>query len=174
MHPTRPKRSAFVPATLAVEATSRPTQRAPRESALPDHPTTPGRSRRGRRRLLDSLTQADRPGAVLLGSRGPSIAYVDLNPEASSLVLVRAPRALEVTGDEAGSAVAAVHFGGVTQSLPLLDPPLRRAAASAWPRPLSGPLLETALGHRPGYLLVGLDAVDEGHVRKAVLAVLER
>jgi len=130
--------------------------------------------RRPTRRLLDALTQTERRGATLLGSHGPSIAYVDLDLDESSLVLVRAGKALEVLADEQGEALASVTFGGTTQQLPVLDPPLRRAAATAWPRPLSGAALATALGHRPGYLLIGLDAVEGGHVKKVVLAVLER
>jgi hypothetical protein len=130
--------------------------------------------RRPTRRLLDALTQADRPGATLLGSHGPSIAYVDLDPDATSLVLLRVSKDFEVVATEGGDVLATVTFGGTTQLLPVVDPPLRRAAMTAWPRPLSGASLATALGHRAGYLLVGLDAVNQGHVKKVVLAVLER
>jgi hypothetical protein len=62
----------------------------------------------------------------------------------------------------------------MVQLLSAADPALRSAALDAYPRQLSGAPLTAALGFRPGYLLVGLDGVEAGHVKKAVLAVLPR
>lgn len=179
-HPGEEAPSGARPGRSVVRLTLGPTEQ-PGDPARPEAVTTEGAlelrpppRRRAVRRLLGRLTKADKPGATLLGSHGPSIAYVDLDNEASSLVLVRTGRALETVVGPTGEPLCTITFGGTTQSLPLLDPPLRRATVSSSPRPLTGAALEAALGYRPGYLLIGLDAVEGGHVRKVVLAVLER
>ena len=130
--------------------------------------------RRRQRRLLDSLAQPDRAGATLLGTRGPSLAYVDLDGRAGSLVLIRAGSDLELMAKGEDEVLASVTFGGMTQLLPVGDAPAQRSALVASPRSLSGAPLAAALGYRPGYLLVGLDGVEAGHVKKSVLAVLAR
>jgi hypothetical protein len=142
------------------------------ELAGEPRPLPPPR-RRARRRLLESLLAKEATGASLLGSRGPSVAFVDLDPGAPSLVLVRASRRMEVVA-QGEEALAEVRYGGVVQQLPVDDTRVRRAAFASAPRPLSGSALEAALGFRIDYLVVGFDRVEMGHARKAVLGVLER
>lgn len=159
--------------TLAPEGEPADPARPELVVASPD-PEPLGLVRAGRARpLLDSLVAADRPGHALLGTRGPSLAYIDLDGTSPSVVLLRPkPAELELlSGDE---TVLSLRFGGIRQSLPVVEERTSATARRAAPRSLSGKTLASELGFRPGYVLVGLDAVREGHVRKVVLSVLSR
>jgi hypothetical protein len=126
------------------------------------------------RQVLRALAQPDRQGAVLLGSRGPSRAYLDLDPEMPSLALLRVAKDLELIAGDDQQVRAALHFGGVELVLPVADPAARRAALAAFPRPLRGAPLGAALGFKVGYALIGLDVVEAGHVRKVLFTLLPR
>ncbi len=135
-----------------------------------------GRARpRAARRLLRRLATTGRPGEALLAGHGPSVAYVDLDGRAPSVVLVVAPRrAIELMTRDDGTVLCALSWSARTQTLPVLDRRALRAALEARPRSLRAAALAEALGFRPGYVLVGLAAVRAGHAPKAVFAILPR
>ena len=131
--------------------------------------------RRAARRLLRHLAAPEQPGAAVLGTRGPSIAYVDLDARSPSVVLLAsAPRHIECYLRPDGAPACSFTWSGTTQALPLLDSRLRSAVRDRSPRPLDDAHVAAAIGGRPAFLLVGLTAVRDGHVPKAVLAVLAR
>jgi len=131
--------------------------------------------RRAARRLLRRLAAPELSGGTVLGTRGPSIAYVDLEMHSPSVVVLStAPRLLECHVRPDGAAACSFTWAGTTQALPLLDGRLRRAVLERPQRPLDIPEVAGAVGGRPAFLVVGLTAVRNGHVPKAVLAVLSR
>jgi hypothetical protein len=138
-------------------------------------PTLLGRARRRpARRLLDQLASPERRGASLLSTWGPSIAYIDLDGTAQSVVVIgTSPRALELSVRPDGEVVATVSWSGITQSV-LVGDPLARRAAFAAEHPLRRGELVEMLGFRPSYLVCGLAALRKGHASKLVLAVLPR
>jgi hypothetical protein len=71
------------------------------------------------------------------------------------------------------ATMLAVTFGGVRQRLPVVDQRVV-AVASRATRPLTGARLERELGYEPSHVLVGLDDVRDGHVRKVVFSLLAR
>jgi hypothetical protein len=125
------------------------------------------------RHLFAELEARNHLGATVVSSRGPSIAYVDLDGTAPSLAMIRSRTAeLEVMrADDA--TMLAVTFGGVRQRLPVVDQRVV-AVASRATRPLTGARLERELGYEPSHVLVGLDDVRDGHVRKVVFSLLAR
>jgi hypothetical protein len=131
---------------------------------------------RGRRvrRLFGELEARNHPGAMVVSGRGPSVAYVDLDGTTPSVAMIRARTAeLEVT--TAGEAtMLGVTFGGVRQRLPVVDQRVIAVASRAAPRPLRGVSLVRELGYEPSHILVGLDEVRDGHVRKVVFSLLAR
>jgi hypothetical protein len=126
------------------------------------------------RRLFSELEARDHLGATVVSSRGPSIAYVDLDGTTPSVAMIRAKTAeLEVT--TAGEQVMlGVTFGGVRQRLPVVDERVVHVSERAAPRPLTGARLVRELGYEPSHVLVGLDDVRDGHVRKVVFSLLAR
>jgi hypothetical protein len=126
------------------------------------------------RRLFAELEARNQLGATVVSSRGPSIAYVDLDGTTPSVAMIRAKTAqLEVT--TAGEAtMLGVTFGGVRQRLPVIDQRVLAVAARAAHRPLTGTNLVRELGYEPSHVLVGLDDVRDGHVRKVVFSLLAR
>ncbi len=140
-------------------------------------PQLAGRLRpRHARRLLNALDAPERDGSPLLGTWGPSIAYVDLDGTSPSAMLIEIgrQRPLSLQHDRARQPIAVTVWGGVTQRLPLLDPRALGALEASAQGHLGGAALAAALGFRPGHLLVALLGAEQGHVRKAVLAVLPR
>jgi hypothetical protein len=126
------------------------------------------------RHLFAQLEARDHLGATVVSTRGPSIAYVDLDGSTASIAMIRAKTAeLEVTL-AAGTTMLGVTFGGVRQRLPVIDQRVIHAASRAAPRPLVGASLVRELGYEPSHVLVGLGDVREGHVRKVVFALLAR
>ena len=126
------------------------------------------------RRLFSLVAAADRPGATVLGTRGPSVAYVDLDGSAASVTMLDARRAaLELLIDRDIPQLA-ITFGGVTQRFPVLDGRVVDVARRVYPRSLSGQSLAAEIGFRPGYVVIGLGEVDGGHVRKFVYALIPR
>lgn len=126
------------------------------------------------RRLFALVAATDRPGATVLGTRGPSVAYVDLDGSAASVTMLDAKKAaLELVVDR-GIPQLAITFGGVTQRFPVLDGRADDALRRVYPRSLSGASLSAEIGFRPGYVLLGLGEVDGGHVRKFVYALMPR
>lgn len=124
------------------------------------------------KRLFSLVAAADRPGATVLGTRGPSIAYVDLDGSMASVTMLNTRRAaLELLVDR-GVAQLAITFGGVTQRFPVLDGRAADIAMRAQPRSLSGAALSAELGFRVGYVVIGLGEVEGGHVRKFVYALI--
>jgi hypothetical protein len=126
------------------------------------------------RRLFAELEARNHLGATVVSSRGPSIAYVDLDGTTPSVAMIRAKTAeLEVstTGD---ATMLGVTFGGVRQRLPVVDQRVVDVASRAAPRPLTGARLVRELGYEPSHVLVGLDEVRDGHVRKVVFSLLAR
>jgi hypothetical protein len=131
---------------------------------------------RGRRvrRLFAQLEARNHLGATVVSSRGPSIAYVDLDGSTPSIAMIRARTASLEAAVVGSSVLLGVSFGGVRQRLPVYDPRVIRAASRAAPRPLLGAGLVRELGYEPSHVLVGLGDVNEGHVRKVVFALLAR
>jgi hypothetical protein len=142
-------------------------------SGVPEHA---GSMRRGAaRRLLHRLAAPEQRWLPLLGTRGPSIAYVDLEVTTPSVVLVEvSPKQLSCFVRERGDVVCSFSWAGTTQTLPLLDERVAQRCREAAPAPLEPAALAAALGGKPVYLLVGLAAVRAGHAPKAVLSVLTR
>ena len=138
-------------------------------------PTLLGRARRHpARRLLEQLASPERTGASLLSTWGPSIAYIDLDGTAQSVVVIEtSPRSLELSVRADGEVIATISWSGITRTVLVTDPVARRAAFAAEHPLRRGELVET-LGFRPSYLICGLAAVRQGHASKVVLAVLPR
>jgi len=138
-------------------------------------PTLVGRARRRpARRLLRQLAAPERRGMSLLSTWGPSIAYIDLDGTAQSVVVIEtSPRAFELSVRPDGEVAATISWSGITQSVLVADPVARRAAFAVEHPLRRGELVET-LGFRPSYLICGLAAVRQGHASKVVLAVLPR
>lgn len=144
----------------------------PEAVSLADLPVARGtlKSRRARR-LLSTLAAPERLGQPLLGTWGPSVAYVDLDGGAPSvLVVALARRTLALGTDRDGDTQVVLGWGENRLRLALRDP--RLVGAARGNTELKGAGLQTALGFRPGYAVVALSAVEHGHARKAVLSVL--
>jgi len=130
--------------------------------------------RRKGRRLLKRLAAPERRGLPVLGTRGPSIAFADLDGMAPSVMVVGVTaRTIELRSRADGEAVFAISWAGVDWTIPVADPGARAAALGA-PGPLRGAALSAALGFKPGFLLAGLGRVRDGHAPKLVLAVLPK
>ena len=145
------------------------------ELALPATvPTVVGTLRpRVLRRFLDRLATPEANGAMILGTRGPSIAFVDLDGTTASLQLLAIPvKNLELAMSERDEPVCTIPWGGTTQRTRVVDDRAARAAIASAPRPLGGPQITAALGFRPNFVLVGLGRVTDGHVPKVVMALL--
>jgi hypothetical protein len=124
--------------------------------------------------LLDNVAATDRPGATVLGTRGPSVAYVDLDGTHASVTMIEAKKAnLELLCDK-DTAMLAVTFGGVTQRFPVYDERTVKIAERIRPRSIATAALGAEIGYKVGYVLIALSAVEAGHVRKAVFALLPR
>lgn len=126
------------------------------------------------RRLLNNVAATDRPGATVLGTRGPSVAYVDLDGTHASITMIEAKKAnLELLCDK-DTAMLAVTFGGVTQRFPVYERRTVQIAERIRPRSIGTAALGAEIGYKVGYVLIALSAVEAGHVRKAVFALLPR
>ncbi|HVC26288.1 MAG TPA: hypothetical protein VND23_11065 [Acidimicrobiales bacterium] len=147
----------------------------PEAVTLAGQPSAVGRLRRAAaRRLLAQLAAPDGSRTPLLGTRGPSTAYVDLDISTPSIELVATDaRVLSCFAREGGEPSCAFSWGGTTLTLPLLDARARAALRSS-PVPLAGAALAAATGGTPRYLLVGLTAVRRGHAPKAVLSIVAK
>ncbi len=158
------------------EDTEPPDPARPEVVAVTGTPERTGRLRRRvARRLLRQLCAPEQQGRTVLGTRGPSIAYVDLDVSTPSLVVVEtSPRLFGCYLRDDGNVACSFSWAGTTQSLPLLDGLLRAAVLERSPRPPDSASIGTAVGGKPGFLLVGLTAVRAGHAPKAVLSVLPR
>lgn len=144
------------------------------EAVVPaEAPARAGRLRpRKARRLLARLAAPERDGAPLLGTWGPSVAFVDLDGSRPSVVLVGVDRrGLTLQCDRDQQPEAVLVWGGMPQRLPLRDPIALKRVGSPRGRLEGGPL-EGALGFRPAYAVVALGAVEGGHARKELLALL--
>lgn len=127
------------------------------------------------RRLLKRLVAPERPGAPVLGTWGPSIAYVDLEGTSPSVMLLAlTPKSVELSVRADGRVVCAFTWGTSRNVIPIADPRAVAAAREADPRPLSGDRLAEAIGLKPAYALVGLGPVRAGQAPKVVFALLRR
>jgi hypothetical protein len=125
------------------------------------------------RRFLGRLATPETNGATILGTRGPSIAFVDLDGTAASVQLLAIPaKRLELGVSAAQVPVCSIPWGGTTQWTKVADEDAARAALASAPRSLRGPQITAAMGFRPNFVLIGLGRVTEGHVPKLVLALL--
>lgn len=168
--------SIYDVARLEVGADDEPPDPARPESVvLATEPRRVGRLRRGAaRRLLAQLAAPDRNRAPILGTRGPSTAYVDLDLSMPSIELVPTDaRALRCFVRADGGPACAFSWSGITLTLPVLDARVR-AALDGGGAPLADAALATVCGGKPGYLLVALTAVRGGHAPKAVLSVVAK
>lgn len=142
--------------------------------ALPNYSDLGLVKKRRFKRLFRTIAAADRPGATVLGTRGPSVAYVDLDGNLASITMIQAKAAnLELLVDRK-IAMLGVTFGGVTQRFPIYDPRAIDIAERIRPRSITTGALSAELGYKIGYVLIALNAVEAGHVRKAVFALLPR
>ncbi|MCU1495621.1 MAG: hypothetical protein JWO62_3385 [Acidimicrobiaceae bacterium] len=148
----------------------------PEAVAISSAPERAGRlSRRAARRMLHRLVAPEQTRLPILGTRGPSIAYVDLDVASPSLVLITtSPKSLRCYVRETGDVSCSFEWAGTTQALPLLDEQARELVLESSPRPVEPAALASAVGGVPGYLLVGLAAVRGGHAPKAVLSILAK
>lgn len=145
------------------------------ELALPATvPTVVGTLRpRAVRRFLSRLATPEATGATILGTRGPSIAFVDLDGTAASIQLLAVPvKHLELAMSDRNVPVCAIPWGGAIQRTRVDDDRAAHATVASAPRALRGPQIAAALGFRPSFVLVGLGRVTDGHVPKVVLALL--
>ena len=126
------------------------------------------------RHLFAQLETRDHLGATVVSTRGPSIAYVDLDGTTPSIAMIRAKTAELEVAIAGTTTMLGITFGGVRQHLPVVDQHVIHAASRAAPRPLVGARLVRELGYEPSHVLVGLGDVREGHVRKVVFALLAR
>ncbi len=147
----------------------------PEAIGISETPTYVGRPRlRPVRRLLSELASPQRPGATVLASWGPSIAYTDLDGSQQSVAVVEtSPRQLALQTRFDGTVVAAVSWSGITQEMPIIDPLAARALGNGSGPLTKGALVET-LGFRPSYLVCLLGRVQNGHAPKIVAAMLPR
>jgi len=137
-------------------------------------PVVTGLARRRRlRRLLHRLAAPGPRGANVLGTWGPSIAYVDLSGSDPSVVLLEVPyRTLELSRLERGETELAFSWAGVTHHVGVEDEALRRVADRARAGPMRALEIATSLGFRPEFVLVGMGPVVGGHARKVVFGLL--
>jgi hypothetical protein len=142
-------------------------------AADPEHA---GRMRRGgARRLLERLCAPEQRWQPILGTRGPSVAYVDLDGTSPSLVLVAvAAKSLHCSARDTGEVACSFSWGSTTQVLPVLDERVADLAARHGSAGLGASELAQAVGGKPRYLLVGLGPVRGGHAPKIVLSVLAK
>jgi hypothetical protein len=165
--------SLFDLATLQVAVDDEPPDPArPEAVAMVGPPEHSGRLRpRAARRLLKRLTAPEQRWVPLLGTRGPSVAYIDLDLASSSLVLIATSAKKLKCSTKNDQAYASFTWGGTTQALPIEDPSARRAVMSSSVQPIEPAALAAAIGGKPGYLLLGLGAVRQGHAPKVVLSI---
>jgi hypothetical protein len=131
--------------------------------------------RRALRRLLRRLCAPDGSLGVVLSRPGPSLAYVDLAPDAASVAVVGVDRAgLELGTRGDGAAVVTLYWSGRPQSLPIIDAAASQVAHAVAPRGLRAKELDSALGNRIGFALVGLGPVRGGHAPKVCFGLLPR
>ena len=129
-------------------------------------------SHRAVRRLLRRLCAPERRGAMVLGTRGPSVAYVDLDGNAPSLTMLEVPtKSCELIPLPTGDVVLGFAWGGTHHVLTVVDEAWRELAMTTRRTP-SGSSATVALGHRSGFVLIGLGPVEQGHARKVVFALL--
>lgn len=149
--PSRPE--VVIPATVpAVVATPRP---------------------RAIRRFLERLATPESSGAAILRTRGPSIAFIDLDGTAASIQLLAIPaKKLELSVSERGEPVCAIPWGGTTQRIRIADERIAQVTLASAPHALRGAQITAVLGVRPGFVLVGLGPVTGGHASKLVLGLL--
>ena len=174
--PALPRPGTYAVAAITIARSADPFDPTRPELVHAEHETKSLGPVTGRRvrRLLKLLEALDQPGATIVASRGPSIAYVDLDGTAPSLVLIRAKNAeLEVI-NAPDATLLGITFGGVRQRLPVVDERVRQAARRVAPRSLSDANLIREIGFVPSHVLVGLSEVREGHVPKVVFALLAR
>ena len=147
----------------------------PEAVALASEPEHAGQLRRGTaRRLLAQLATRDQGRRPILGTHGPSTAYVDLDRSAPSVALLSVdPRSIRCSERPDGQVICAFSWAGITITLPLLDA-RARAAVAARGGELDGSFLAAVAGGRPGYLLVALGAVRRGHAPKVALSVVAK
>jgi hypothetical protein len=165
--------------TVAVEFTIAP-PRAPVDPSRPElvvpeeRPVVVGSPKpRALRRFLGRLATPEANGATILGTRGPSIAFVDLDGTAASVQLLAIPvKRLELGIGPRDEPVCSISWGGTTQRTRIADGAVAHAALASAPRPLRAQQITAALGYRPGYVLVGLGRIHDGHAPKLVLALL--
>lgn len=130
-------------------------------------------SPRAARRFLRKLATPESKGATILGTRGPSIAFVDLDANASSLqLLALGPKRLELGLNDRDEPDCSIPWGGTTQRTRLVDPVASAAAAASGAKGLRGSQITAAIGFRPNFVLVGLGRVSGGHAPKLVFALL--
>lgn len=127
------------------------------------------------RRLTNAVVAQERSHGLILNSRGPSVAYSELDPLADSVMLVEVDsKRLKLVAPSEDAVMLSIRWGGITQRFPIID---QRACAAARAHPnesLYGDALVRALGFKPGFALVAFDRVRDGYVRKIVITILQR
>jgi hypothetical protein len=123
------------------------------------------------RRLLHRLSAPERRGATVLGTRGPSIAYVDLDGSTPSLTLLEVPtKSLELIARDSGDVVLGFGWGGTHHLITVADQEWREIARTS--RRARAGVVAVELGRRTAFVLIGLGPIEQGHARKVVLALL--
>ena len=127
------------------------------------------------RRLLRRIVVSESPGALILGSRAASISYVALPPGGASLMLIALhPKSTTLVADEEGEVTLSYRWAKLDQRTEVHDLRARAAARGQMGTALSRETLRRALGFRPRYALIALTPVEDGYVRKVVIALLGR
>lgn len=171
--------AALRPQSFDIIALELAGRESPQDPARPEavlqrgEPTLLGRPRRRRvRRYLRWISVHERAGAVVLGTRGPSLAYVDVDSSAPSVELLYLGRrnlALQRLDEEVRLKFS---FAGIAQSLPVAGASLSDLAPSSPKASLGRQELIHLLGYKPEFVLVALGDVRAGHVPKMLFCVL--
>ena len=165
--------SLFEPASFEVIGRLDPIDPARPEALWTQRPRRLGRtpSRRKVTRLLRTIAVHERQGAVLLGSRGPSLAYPEIDASAPSIELVALRKHSLQLADRDGETRLAIRFAGSAQRFVVGGTLLALLEGLRSARDLEE-ALRGALGYQPAFALIGLGEITDGHVPKALLALL--
>ncbi len=145
------------------------------EAIWPEGPPRPGGplSARQIRRLLKSVKAEEQPRGLILSSRAPSVAYIDLLPGTPSMMVISLhPKKTMLMADGHGEVRLTFVWSGITQSLTVRDPRAGAAARAHSNRELEGEALTRALGFPARYALITYGRVADGYVRKVVTSIL--
>ncbi len=110
----------------------------------------------------------------LLGFSGWSAPYWDFNGQYPSTALIKKVDYIMLFLRDDGSSWVRLGSRNVDAIMPVSDSGLQCSLGLARQGTLQGKELESALGFRPYYLLIALDAPHDGHCYKTLAALIPR